>query len=107
MLHIMSPSTPPSSLTARPPLDSLVQEIVDARKHLGYSQQNLADMAGISRRALAAIETGGDCTLSTLRALCGALEIEILAHRPTGDAMPTLDDITEENRRERFGRERG
>ena len=40
-------------------------------------QQEVADKAGISRRSLVSIEAGGDCTLSTLRGLCGALGIEI------------------------------
>ncbi len=96
----MNPDTPTKYV-----LDPLVARLVERRKQLQYTQQNLADIAGISRRALAAIETGGDCTLSTLRALSGALDAEILLDGATPGAMPTLDDLTEENRRERFGRE--
>lgn len=87
-------------------LDPLVKQLINTRKQLKYTQQNLADMAGISRRALAAIETGGDCTLSTLRALCRALDLDIELHNPSGNGMPTLDDLTNDNRREQFGRER-
>lgn len=88
-------------------LDPLVERLVEVRKRLKYTQQNLADMAGISRRALAAIETGGDCTLSTLRALSRALDLEIELQRPGVEGMPTLDDLTDDNRREQFGRDRG
>lgn len=88
-------------------LDPLVARLIDTRKQLKYTQQNLADMAGISRRALAAIETGGDCTLSTLRALSRALDLEIELHSPSAEGMPTLDDLTDDNRREQFGRDRG
>lgn len=92
---------------ARPEVDPIVQELILARKARGYSQQNLADMAGISRRALAAIETGGNCTLSTLRQLAAALEVELQVAGNKESSMPTLDELDEENRRERFGRERG
>ena len=100
-------ATETTTSDSRSPLDPLVVQILEARKQQGYTQQNLADIAGISRRALAAIETGGDCTLSTLRSLCAALELDIQAHGASGKEMPTLDEVTEENRRERFGRERG
>ncbi|MBC5765633.1 helix-turn-helix domain-containing protein [Ramlibacter albus] len=59
------------------PLDPIVSELVRARKARGLSQQEVADKAGISRRALVAIEAGGDCTLSTLRGLCAALGVDL------------------------------
>jgi DNA-binding XRE family transcriptional regulator len=97
-------STPAAE--ARQPLDPIVAEIVRARKARGLSQQTVADIAGISRRSLGAIEAGHDCSLSTVRALCAAVDVELQAQLPK--SRPTLDDVTEENRRDRFGsRERG
>ena len=88
-------------------LDPIVARVIAARKEQGYSQQSLAEMAGISRRALAAIETGGNCTLTTLRSLCGALDLDLNIQETPAHTMPTLDEVVEDNRRERFSRERG
>ncbi|NYT61920.1 helix-turn-helix transcriptional regulator [Alcaligenaceae bacterium] len=78
-------------------LDPLVAPIVDERKRQQLTQQQLADMSGLSRRALGRIERGGDCALSTLRRLYTALGIDVQAqlHRP-----PTLDEQIERNQRE-------
>ena len=56
------------------PIDPIVAELLRTRKAKGLRQQEIADKAGISRRSLVSIEAGGDCTLSTLRKLCAALE---------------------------------
>lgn len=78
-------------------LDPLVVPILQERKRQKLTQQALADMAGISRRALGQIERGGDCALSTLRNLYTALGIDIEArpHRP-----PTLDEQVMRNEAE-------
>lgn len=75
-------------------LDPLVQDIVCARKLQKFTQQQLAEMAGLSRRTIVLIESGGDCTLSTLRRIATALGLEIRAH---AQVLPTLDDVTREN----------
>ena len=44
-----------------------------ARKELGLSQQKLAEMAGIQRRQLATLESGGNVTLATVRKVIAQL----------------------------------
>lgn len=94
----------------KPPApDPLVAELIAARKRLGLTQTALAELSGVSRRAIAGMEVGGDVTLGTLRKLCDALEVEIHvqgAAAETAGRRPTLDDVVAEQRRERFGRER-
>ena len=75
-------------------LDPLVQDIVVARKAQKLTQHQLAEMAGLSRRTIVLIESGGDCTLSTLRRLTTALGLQMQANKPR---LPTLDDVTREN----------
>ena len=77
-------------------MDELTETLIRARKDQGLTQAALADLAGISRRTLVAIEGGGDCTLSTLRRLLTVLRLDLqvspATHRP-----PTLEDIQAEN----------
>jgi DNA-binding XRE family transcriptional regulator len=48
------------------------------RKHRGYTQKELADIAGISRPYLAEIETSKkDGSISAYKALAGALEVPL------------------------------
>jgi transcriptional regulator with XRE-family HTH domain len=61
------------------PIDPIIAELRRVRDMRGLRQQEVADMAGISRRALVSIEAGNDCTLSTLRSLCAALGIDLEA----------------------------
>jgi len=75
-------------------LDPLVHDLVNARKVQKFTQQQLADMAGVSRRTIVLIEAGGDCTLGTLRRMATALGMEMQAYKPQ---PPTLDDLTREN----------
>lgn len=91
-------------------MGELVEKLIARRQQLGYSQESLAAIAGISRRTLAALETGGNCTLATLGQVAQALDVHLVlsadsmevSHQP-----PTLDDMFELNRRERFGSQRG
>jgi DNA-binding XRE family transcriptional regulator len=77
-----------------------VEVVVVKRKQLHWSQTQLAQAAGISRRALLMIEKGGDCTLSTLRRLHTCLDI---AMQPGSTQPPTLDDMNALNAHDRFG----
>jgi len=81
------------------PLDPLVAAIVKARKEQKLTQEQIAEAAGLSRRALVMIEAGGDCNLSTLRRLLDAagLDAQAVVRR-----MPTLEDVTKENNLEFF-----
>ncbi|MFY3551177.1 helix-turn-helix transcriptional regulator [Achromobacter insolitus] len=76
--------------------DPLIETLRETRKEQGLTQQELADQAGVSRRALVAIEGGGDCSLSTLRRLMRVLNLE-LTLSPAEYRPPTLDDILQEN----------
>ena len=75
-------------------LDPLIQEIVRARKSQKFTQSQLAEMSGVSRRTIVLIESGGDCTLSTLRRITTALNLQMTVHTPH---LPNLDDVTREN----------
>ena len=87
-----SASLQPASPRNQRERDPIVNELIRVRKERRISQQAVADMAGLSRRSLVAIESGGDFTLSTLRGLCAALDIELEARPPR--LRPTLDDVT-------------
>ncbi len=56
MKQDQSSKKPPSSLTNRPGLDSVVNRLADIRKKQGLSQSKLAEQAGITRQAIYAIE---------------------------------------------------
>jgi transcriptional regulator with XRE-family HTH domain len=62
-----------------PKEDPIIAMLLQARKARGLRQQDVADKAFISRRALVSIEAGHDCSLSTLRRLCAALDVDIEA----------------------------
>jgi transcriptional regulator with XRE-family HTH domain len=66
----------------KPDSDPILSLLLSRRKELGLAQQAVADKAGISRRALVSIEAGNDCTLSTLRGLCAALDLKLDALAP-------------------------
>ena len=90
MICVQTPIAHSKHLT----LDPLVQDIVRARKLQKFTQQQLAEMAGLSRRTIVLIESGRDCTLSTLQRIATALGLEIRAH---AQVLPTLDGVTREN----------
>lgn len=74
--------------------DPLIQDIVRARKSQHFTQAQLAEMSGVSRRTIVLIEAGGDCTLSTLHRVTAALGLRLTAQIKH---IPTLDDVTREN----------
>jgi len=76
--------------------DPLINALVKARRDRKFTQAQLADLAGISPRALVAIEGGGDCNVSTLRRLARALDLE-LRLVPAEYSPPTLEDVYAEN----------
>ena len=75
-------------------IDPLVRDLANARKAQKFTQDQLAAMAGVSRRTIVLIEAGGDCTLGTLRRIATALGLEMQAYKPH---LPTLEDLTREN----------
>ena len=90
----MSPKKSANKAEPHQHIDPLVQDFVRARKEQKLTQQQLATMAGVSRRTIVLIEAGGDCTLGTLRRIANALGLQMQAHTPR---LPTLDDLTREN----------
>lgn len=75
-------------------LDPFIQDLVRERKAQHFTQNQLAEMSGVSRRTIVLIESGGDCTLSTLRRITSALGLQMTAQTRY---VPTLDDVTREN----------
>lgn len=69
----------------------LHEAIKNARQDLRLSQKKLSEMAGIQRRQLATLESGGNVTLATLR--------KVLVHLPNLETF-TLDAVTATVRRE-------
>jgi transcriptional regulator with XRE-family HTH domain len=63
----------------------LHEAVKKARKDLRLSQKSLAEMAGIQRKQLATLETGGNITLATLR--------KVLVHLPNLETF-SLDAVS-------------
>jgi|GEM_PF-1042985 len=77
-------------------IDPVLQHIVATRKERGITQTRLAEIAGVSRRALVNIEAGGDCTLSVLRRLLQAMSLDLRVENAAYNP-PTLEDVYAEN----------
>jgi transcriptional regulator with XRE-family HTH domain len=69
----------------------LHEAVKKARMDLKLSQKKLSEMAGIQRRQLATLESGGNITLATLR--------KVLVHLPNLETF-TLDAVTATVRRQ-------
>jgi len=80
----------------------LGQQMESARKARGWSQDELATAAAVSRKTIYSLENGEDVSTRSLGKILLALGLKI---RLVPDAAPTLDDVLAENR-ERT-RERG
>lgn len=72
------------------PIMLLHEAVKKARKDLGMSQKELAELAGVQRKQLGILENGGNVTLSTLR--------KVLAHLPNLETF-TLEAVTATVRR--------
>jgi transcriptional regulator with XRE-family HTH domain len=64
--------------------EMLINEI---RKEVGFTQEQVAELLGISQPSLSKLESQDDMQISMLRKIVNALggELEIIAHMPTGD----------------------
>lgn len=49
----------------------------ELRNKAGLSQAQLSELAGIPRRTIEDIERRGDCRISTARAICDALGVDL------------------------------
>jgi transcriptional regulator with XRE-family HTH domain len=76
--------------------DPVLEQLVATRKKRKITQTQLAELSGVSRRALVNIEAGGDCTLSTLRRLLLALDLDLQV-QDAFPSPPTLEDVFAEN----------
>lgn len=57
----------------------LKNRLKEVRKEKGYSQQNLADMVGVSRNTISSIETGQfNPTAKLALILCIALDLSLI-----------------------------
>jgi len=63
----------------------------EIRKHSGFTQQEVADVLGISQPGLSKIEHQDDMQIGTLSKLIQAMggKVEIIAHFPFGDCRLT------------------
>lgn len=52
------------------------ERIKNSRVHRGWTQQQLADVSGLSLRTIQRVENQGQGSLETTNALCAVLEIE-------------------------------
>ncbi|TEA71930.1 helix-turn-helix domain-containing protein [Allopusillimonas ginsengisoli] len=77
-------------------VDPILEQLVSTRKERKITQAQLAELARVSRRALVSIEAGGDCTLSTLRRLLQALDLDLRVEDASYNP-PTLEDVYAEN----------
>jgi transcriptional regulator with XRE-family HTH domain len=80
-------------------ITSIGSEIALKRKSAGLSQSELANIAGVSRATLDALENGrsGELGYSKITKLLAALGLE-LKIQETGTRRPTLDELLEEER---------
>ena len=70
------------------------------RNQKGWPQEQLALISGISHRTIQRIETSGNCSLESKRALASSFEIEITALDIDDDAIA---DRERKNRQTRYG----
>ena len=63
----------------------------ELRKHVGMTQQQLAEALGVKQPSLSQLESQGDMQVSTLQRLIEALggSLELIAHLPGGDVRIT------------------
>lgn len=80
-------------------MNQLSQTIIQYRKAQGLSQTQLAQAAGISRASLSLLERGAATDLGFRKIERVAARLGLELRLQTKSAMPTLDDLLEENSR--------
>lgn len=78
-------------------IDDCGKQIVQARKAKQLTQVQLAQLAGLSRTTIAALENArtSDIGLSRLIRIVGVLGLELVI-RPATQQRPTLEELLEE-----------
>ena len=76
-------------------LDEIGAKIKARRKEKGLTQEQLAEIAGLSRVTLGKLERGqvGTITLKTIDIILDVLGYEIEFKSKTGFGLPTLDEL--------------
>ena len=76
-------------------LDELGTKIKALRKESGFTQEELAKLAGISRVTLGKLERSqlGSITLKTIDIILDALGYELDFKRKNSFGLPTLDEL--------------
>ena len=76
-------------------LDELGTKIKALRKESGFTQEELAKLAGISRVTLGKLERSqlGSITLKTIDIILDALGYELEFKRKSSFGLPTLDEL--------------
>src|SRR5690606_25066290 len=89
--HSPAPNTPPG----RHPMtgyDDPGAQLRALRQQLGWSQEELANRAGLSTGVIKKIEGGGTARMETLRALARALGVHTVWFVRPGSPAPTVDN---------------
>lgn len=68
--------------------------IAEIRKFRGKTRQELADLLGISKQRMGAIEAADDVSVSTLQRVCAAMDFEIFAYPRESRPAKQTTDIT-------------
>ena len=63
-------------------LARLSMQILEIRKRLGLSRQEVADRAQVTRHQLSNLERGADCNVSTFLKVCNALGVIVELETP-------------------------
>ena len=68
--------------------------ISEIRKFRSKTRQELADLLGITKQRMGAIEAASDVSFSTMQRVCAALEFEIIAFPADLPPAKQTTDIT-------------
>ena len=68
------------------------------RLQRGWTQEQLAEMAGLSVRSIQRIERGQNCSLESLKCLAAVFEVDLPALQPGGETMNTETQLSEDEK---------
>ena len=68
------------------------------RLQRGWTQEQLAEMAGLSVRSVQRMERGQNCSLETLKCLAAVFEVDPSALQPGGEMMNTEPKLSEDEK---------
>jgi DNA-binding XRE family transcriptional regulator len=77
---------------------NLAEKIRTQREVLNMTQASLAMRSGVSRQSIIALESTGECRVSSLRRIAAALKLELVLE--SGDASATKASIARERRQQ-------